>query len=87
MSTHNQKHKRFVNSKLATTGDRRLVPDGRKFTYTEYIPERRSGIDRRNETHRRKEVRFRKAIQVTYSQMSSSLQIKEAKENETLKNV
>ncbi len=32
--------------------DRRISNDRRKFTYTAYSPERRSGIDRRNESNK-----------------------------------
>ena len=30
-----------------TINDRRSCSDRRKFTYTSYVPERRSGVDRR----------------------------------------
>ncbi len=33
---------------LKKNGDKRLFNDRRKFNYTAYLPERRSGIDRRD---------------------------------------
>ncbi|UCF90339.1 MAG: hypothetical protein JSW39_18850 [Desulfobacterales bacterium] len=40
-------------------GDRRFEKDRRKFTYTHYIPERRSGHDRRSGKNRRKTPRVK----------------------------
>ena len=71
MSTYDQITKRFNNSKSAASGDRRKEPNRRRFTYTDHIPERRSGIDRRSGKDRRKEVRFRKTVALKYIRINS----------------
>ncbi|MFO7559912.1 MAG: hypothetical protein R6X10_13845 [Desulfobacterales bacterium] len=42
---------------LADNGGRRSETDRRQFSYTSYIPERRSGVDRRSGKDRRKSDR------------------------------
>ena len=44
--------------KLFGDEGRRFGTDRRKFSYTVHVPERRSGIDRRNQTERREHKRF-----------------------------
>jgi hypothetical protein len=44
--------------KLLENGGRRFIVDRRQLSYTIYIPERRSGIDRRCGKDRRKEPRL-----------------------------
>lgn len=46
-SRHNHKKKYLRESKPSEFDDRRLEPDRRRFSYTQYVPERRSGIERR----------------------------------------
>ena len=45
---------------LTDNGGRRSETDRRQFSYTSYIPERRSGVDRRSGKDRRKKAKERR---------------------------
>jgi hypothetical protein len=48
---------------ILDNGGRRFVIERRKFSYTNYFPERRSGKDRRNGADRRKGYAHREGIE------------------------
>ena len=52
MISINVKNNNADESKPSEIDDRRIEPDRRRFSYTRYIPERRSGVDRRNKDRR-----------------------------------
>ncbi|UCD82897.1 MAG: DUF370 domain-containing protein [Desulfobacterales bacterium] len=53
-AAHPSEHECDTKSSSAGYGDRRREPERRNYSYTVYIPERRSGTDRRTAVNRRK---------------------------------
>lgn len=53
-SFHQPRHLHLKESSTSNDRDRRREPERRSFSYTAYIPERRSGTDRRTGAHHKK---------------------------------